>query len=70
MFDTGATGSFIDKDFCVTHKIYLRRIKRPVRLELTDGGESRYGRITHVAQVALTIQGKRTEVAFAVTKLK
>ena len=59
MIDTGATGNFINKDFCSKNKIILIKKDRPETLRMFDGRESDAGKVTHSAEGIMQL-GKYT----------
>lgn len=67
MVDSGATGIFIDADFCTRFGIQTVKRKHPVRLTLFDGSDA--GLITHQVKAQLQIDTAEHELTFMVTKL-
>jgi predicted aspartyl protease len=67
MVDSGATGIFIDKDFCRKFGLTTYKRKRPIRLTLFDGSEA--GVITHQAKGTIVIDGQEQDLIFEVTQL-
>jgi hypothetical protein len=70
LVDSGANGiAFIDQTFVRNHKLPLQRLHKPRRLEVVDGRQSAAGRITHLVQLPIDIQGHREVLPCFVTKL-
>lgn len=67
MIDSGATGIFIDQDFCRKHGITTFKRKRPIRLTLFNGSDAGY--ITRQAKATLVINKEEQELVFEVTRL-
>lgn len=67
MVDSGATGIFIDKDFCRHHGITTVKRNRPTRLILFDG--SKADLITHQVRGRITVNGIDQDLVFEVTRL-
>ena len=67
MIDSGATGIFIDEEFCRRKNIVITERNRPINLTLFDGSSG--GIITHQAQGTLIVNGSAQELTLDVTKL-
>lgn len=52
MIDTGATSTFISKDFAKRHRLLLKDLPRPRALEIADG---RKGFLAHFVELDLTV---------------
>lgn len=67
MVDSGATGIFIDKDFCRRFGITTYKRKRPIYLTLFNGSDA--GDITHQAKGTIVIDNNEQDLIFEVTQL-
>ena len=69
LVDSGATGSFIDRDFVTRHGIATRRLARPVPVLNVDGTPNEAGQITEIVDMILRYKRHAERVVFAVTGL-
>lgn len=69
LVDSGATGSFIDRDFVAQHGIATRRLARPVPVLNVDGSPNEAGQITEIVDLILRYKRHAERVVFAVTGL-
>ena len=69
LLDSGATGSFIDKDFVRRHHIKTRPLHRPIPVYNIDGTLNESGSISEVADFVLHYRDHTERTQFAVTSL-
>ena len=69
LVDSGATGSFIDRDFVQRHGIATRRLSRPMAVLNVDGTHNEAGQITEVVDLIVTYNRHAERMLFAVTGL-
>ena len=70
LVDSGANGiAFVDRSFARNHKLPLKPLRKPRRLEVVDGRQSVAGSITHLTQLPIEIQGHKEVLPCFVTKL-
>ncbi len=71
LVDTGASGyAFIDKSFARNHGLAFHALRYPRIVRGFDGQPSSTGRITHLAEAILVIQGHVERMFFHVTSLQ
>ena len=71
LVDTGASGyAFIDKSFARNHGLVFYALRYPCIVRGFDGQPSSTGRITHLAEAILVIQGHVERMFFYITSLQ
>lgn len=69
LVDSGATGSFIDRDFVARNGIATKRLSRPVPVLNVDGTPNLAGQITEVVDLTLRYRRHAERILLAVTGL-
>jgi hypothetical protein len=70
MTDSGAEGkAFIDLSWAESHNLPLKKLRRPIILEVFDGREAESGSITHYVQTRMRIEDHSEEIKLLVTQL-
>ncbi|KAI0993106.1 hypothetical protein K3495_g15078, partial [Podosphaera aphanis] len=70
LVDSGASAyGFVDIEFAHSHNLDLIKLERPRTLQVFDGTESSSGRITHLAETVLEINGHSEVISLFVTGL-
>ena len=69
LLDSGATGLFIDKKFCVKNKIETIALEVPIPVHNVDGSQNDNGLITEEAHMLLRIGDHTESACLAVTNL-
>jgi len=69
LLDSGATGSFIDKDFVHTKGITTRSISRPIPMYNIDGSPNKAGQISEVVDVVLRYKTHSEKTLLTVSSL-
>jgi len=69
LLDSGATGSFIDKDFVRTKGISTQSISRPIPVFNVDGSPNEAGRISEVVDVVLRYKTHSERTLLAISNL-
>jgi len=69
LLDSGATGSFIDKDFVRTKGITTQSISRPIPVYNVDGSPNEAGQISEVVDVVLRYKTHSERTLLAVSSL-
>ncbi len=67
--DSGATRSFIDRDFVIRNNIATQRLSHPVPVLNVDGTPNEAGQITEVVDLILRYRHHAERILFAVTGL-
>ena len=69
LIDSGATGTFIDKDFVRERGINTRTLSQPIAVFNVDGSANEAGEISEVVDLVLRYRNHSERVLFAVTGL-
>ena len=70
MFDSGATGLFINRRYAEQHSMRMRRLPEPIKLFNIDGTQNSAGDITHTIRLLVTPEGMESQpLEFLVTNL-
>ena len=69
LVDSGATGTFIDKEYVISNSIPTRKLISPILVFNVDGSPNEAGSITEVAELRLTYKDHSETTLFAVTSL-
>ena len=69
LIDSGAGGTFIDRNFATRNKVPLRSLKQPIKVYNVDGTRNKEGIIDHIAKTDIQISGHKTETELLATGL-
>ena len=70
LLDSGAMGSFIDRDFVCTKGISIRNISRPILVFNVDGSPNEVGQISEVVDVVLHYKIHSKKMLLTISNLR
>ena len=69
LIDSGCTGSCINKEFVEKHRINLTPLPKPIPVFNADGSQNIGGKLTHIAQLKVNIEGHEEIMDLGVSNL-